>query len=77
MKIKDKQAKSVVAMPFPKLMKAKSGAIVLFRRPQCGTVIEPGSSPSNTGQYYDDWYMDDFKDFHGTLRLSNKHAKVD
>ena len=55
---------------YPKLMASKSGVIVLFSKHGCGTIISSGEH-YECGRWRDDWLMDVFNDFDGSITLSN------
>lgn len=57
---------------FPKLMGTKNGYIVLFSKPEKGVCLKkPESTADIIGSYYDEWNMDYFEDFNGSITLSN------
>lgn len=74
MKVKVIAGNKDEAKPYPKLMISKERKlIVLFHRPSVGTVLtDDGSSLAHyrEGFYTDDWIMSQFKDFHGTVELT-------
>lgn len=57
---------------YPKLMRTKEGLIVLFTKWGGGIVIVPKAEVHYIGFISQDWYMDDFKDFTGTITLQNE-----
>lgn len=58
------------SIPYPCILKADSGMIVLMKEYGKGTVIaNPVLSP--IGSYHDEWPMANFKIFTGTIELSN------
>ena len=73
------EIEQVPVKPFPKLMvekpEAGTGAVVLFTAPKVGTVVYAGyddeEPPYETGEHGTSWIMDCFKDFEGTVILSN------
>lgn len=60
-------------LPFPKLMIAEDGKIVLFFSDKVGTVIDLGDNNSGDriGEYSNDWHMNSFQDFYGSIIMSN------
>jgi hypothetical protein len=58
-------------IPYPKLMTAKEGLIVLMIKPKCGVVI--AASSYSIGYYSDAWNMNCFRDFEGSVELQNEH----
>ena len=59
---------------FPKLMIHSGGTVVLFDSPTSGVSLFQGDDKNNTkyvGKYRTDWLIKSFKDFHGTVELSN------
>jgi hypothetical protein len=62
------ETKSPGELPFPKLMKASGGIVLMLERGR-GVRI----APRNNGVVYysTSWEPDDFTDFHGTVTLSN------
>ena len=61
-------AMTIASKPFPKLMINKKGTIVLFDTARKGTII---SNIPMIGMYDENWTMDDFVDFNGSVTLSN------
>ena len=59
-------------IPFPKLMISELGKIVLFINLHKGMVVANGDDEDEIGLYTDRWAIDVFKDFHGSVTLSNK-----
>ncbi|MFO0454313.1 MAG: hypothetical protein ACK52I_37645 [Pseudomonadota bacterium] len=60
---------------FPKLMIGnETGIIVLFNWPSRGTIINIGNGTTGLelGDYFTEWKMETFKDFHGTVILNNQ-----
>lgn len=56
---------------YPKIMYS-TGHIVLFESKRAGTVLNRLKSGSySIGAYRDDWVYDSFKDFEGSVTLSN------
>jgi len=67
--------KNIKTKPFPKLMQIgtdspNNGAVVLFKHNGIGTVVH-GAGKHRLGDDSEDWYMGGFKDFDGTVELSN------
>jgi hypothetical protein len=66
------QEKEVKELGFPKLMVSKDGScIILMIRHQAGTVIV-GNNIHDTGYFCSVWASGDFKDYKGTITLSNE-----
>ncbi len=69
--------KSVVNQPqsvktFPKLMVSKmSNAVVFFYDDFKGIVVSDARNEYGIGHHSTDWIMDNFKDFNGSITLSN------
>jgi hypothetical protein len=65
-------------LPFPKLMACKDGQINLFIEENRGVVVYKGGSISwSVGYFSEDWKMNSFTDFHGTVTLSNDDETTD
>lgn len=59
-------------LPFPKLMISKdTGMVVSFEKSGRGSVVNKGSCTWCIGHISDAWFMPGFKDFHGSITLSN------
>ena len=59
-------------LPFPKLMIAEDGEIVLFSEEKVGVIVNTKiNSFYQIGEYSDDWHMNSFKDFYGSITMSN------
>lgn len=56
---------------FPKLMVAKDGLVVLFKRTEIGVVVHAPDGCWMMGDHSDGWYMEEFTDFTGSITLSN------
>ena len=56
---------------FPCLMVADNGLIVLFTLCNEGSVVCVGNSPHSLGYVSEDWHMDSFKEFKGSVELKN------
>lgn len=56
---------------YPKIMIAEDGVIVLFLEDRVGFVVGNPREFNPIGYYSDWWIMDRFKDFTGTVTLSN------
>lgn len=68
------QKEKVEEKEFPKLMIHKDGTIILFTSINIGTLLYNGGipkSPYTVGIFKRDWIMYDFRDFNGTVTLSN------
>ena len=64
-----------VPVEYPCLRIGKTtGTVVLFNAHKCGTVIKsvPHNADCGVGDYRQDWIMDTFKPYNGTLTLSNQ-----
>jgi hypothetical protein len=60
-------------LPFPKLMKSNAtNAIVLFYRHKEGQIVNGECHGYKIGFFMNQWNMDFFKDFNGTIKLSNE-----
>lgn len=58
---------------YPCLLVGSYGLIVLFKKCECGTVLQNGSQSARAvGEYHTDWIMDAFKPYTGSLTLSNQ-----
>lgn len=71
--IENKEVKK--ELPFPKLMITKKGKVVLFYRKDHGAIVcykAPHDSDEEIGYISDKWIMSSFKDFHGSITLSNE-----
>jgi hypothetical protein len=71
MKYKITNAPQDTELPYPKLMKSENGKIVLMTVRGVGMVLSDSQGYSKAGTYSDDWKMENFSDFHGTIALSN------
>ena len=58
-------------IPFPKLMQSNRGKIVFFSGPCVGILLHNAQSPNLVWNFSDDWNMDAFFDFEGSITLSN------
>lgn len=57
---------------YPKLMQSKDEMIVLFTEENEGTVLHQGKDCYHElGRFSETWAMEGFKDFYGTLELTN------
>lgn len=72
MKVEVNEKKEVHETPFPKLMITKKGTLVLFYDKNVGTCMVSIDSNSEVGRFDTDWDMSSFKDFNGSITLSNK-----
>ena len=60
-------------LPFPKLMKSiDTNVIVLFYKPKEGQIVNGESYGHKVGFFLNEWNMTYFKDFNGTINLSNE-----
>lgn len=50
----------------------KSGNVVLFEREGYGVVVDKGGSTYSVGYYSNDWDMDVFLDYGGSITLENE-----
>jgi hypothetical protein len=58
-------------LDYPKLMiSEETDRVVLFSKDGCGVDVG-GDKYQTNGMYRDSWDMGCFKDFHGTVELSN------
>jgi len=66
--------KNPCAHPFPKLMQAKNGLIVFFKKSGEGTIIKENISFGRDGLAWHstDWNMQEFVDFDGEITISQK-----
>lgn len=56
---------------YPKLMKSRAGALVLFCEEGKGVVVGCGDESYQVGWFGGAWFMDAFSDFQGTVTLSS------
>lgn len=58
---------------FPKLMKGSDDMVALMTKDGCGVVVITGDLDDyyKVGDYSEEWAMKCFKDFNGTIELSN------
>jgi len=56
---------------YPRLMIARNEMIVLFSAPKIGVIIDIGKGAGLIGEFSNDFIMDSFKDFEGSINLSN------
>lgn len=62
-------------LPFPKLMIADCGKVVLFSEKERGVTVLSGKNnfeSDEVGHISNEWNMVAFKDFHGSITLSNE-----
>jgi hypothetical protein len=57
--------------PYPKLMQADSGLVVLFENPCCGMVVV-ASTKYRVGHYSAGWASSSFIDFNNPITLENE-----
>ena len=70
--VKVKEIKECLkTIPFPKLMKSDNGRIVLFSSPKVGTLVS-SSHYETVGYYSNNWDEECFKDYGGTIELTNE-----
>lgn len=70
MKVEVKRQPEQKALPFPKLMKYNNGdLIVLFTEKEKGVVIN-SIDDFRIGTYAEDWIMDSFRDFKGSITIT-------
>ena len=73
MKSKIVKLESKKNLYFPKLMKGcNSGVIVLFHEDRKGQVVNGQAGNTGLGYYHEEFNMEFFEDFNGTIKLSNK-----
>jgi hypothetical protein len=65
------ESKTQESKPFPKLMQADNGLIVLFTAKDVGTVIFEGNSTHKCGYVSHNWFDPDFRDFKGAITIQN------
>lgn len=70
MKVEVNENKQVQEREFPKLMVANNGEVVLFESYKSGTVLK--GVDWKTGHYSNNWSMNEFSDFNGSITLSNE-----
>ena len=58
--------------PFPKLMVAYDGLVVLMTNNDVGTAVHQGKSAHEVGEHRKDWAMHHFTNFNGSVTLSNE-----
>lgn len=69
MKVEIKVSDQVNVKPFPKLMISKDGDLVLFESEQKGMYLK--GTNYEKPHYCNNWHMNNFKDFEGSITLSN------
>ena len=58
---------------YPKLMQGtESNVIVFFTEKRKGIIVNGNREEDELGWYYENWNMDFFQDFNGTIKLSNE-----
>lgn len=57
---------------YPKLMISKKGRIVLFTRRKVGMLVYFDSDQGSVGSYSTAWDMEEFRDYHGDVILTNE-----
>jgi len=50
----------------------RNGLVVLFHKVKCGIVLREGGTSHKVGDYREDWGMNYFTQFEGTITLSNE-----
>jgi len=68
MKVEVNENKAVEKKPFPKLM-VSGDCIVYMIKARCGVALSNDEYVAL--EYDDEWIMSNFKDFNGTVTLSN------
>lgn len=73
MKVQVKQIKPASKVKFPSLWESKiyAGFVVLLKGPQVGVVVSGGESLMKVGHYFEDWDIQHFTLFNGTVTLEN------
>jgi len=66
MKAEIKESLVEVSLKYPKLMISVQGKLVFFTQEECGFRIDDDC------HYSDNWYMAGFKDFKGTITLTQE-----
>jgi hypothetical protein len=61
----------VKELPFPKLMISRHDCVVLFEYYNKGVCINAGTTGNLVGVISENWAMENFKDFHGSVCLEN------
>lgn len=69
MKVTIKNENKSSGIKYPCLMQSVIGCIVLFDKPDCGTIIQ--GKEYAVGTYITEWRMGSFTPFTGTVELSN------
>jgi len=69
MKVTIKNENKSSEIKYPCLMESPMGCLVLFDKPDCGTVIQ--DKEYAVGSYHTDWASEYFTPFTGTVELSN------
>ena len=70
--IKREEADQVIKYPCLMEHTRSPGLVVLFYKPECGTIIaNRGNIADEIGDYNTIWIMENFKPFKGTIELSN------
>ena len=60
-------------LPYPKLMIDDVGVVVLMSKHGVGVVLNSSSVYHLLGTSGDNWYMNNFKDYSGTITLENSN----
>lgn len=59
--------------PFPKIMRHKDyGSLILFTKPDTGTVLHPGQTAHSVGVVLDNFTSSYYEDYNGPVTLQNK-----
>jgi hypothetical protein len=67
------ELRSKKVLGFPKLMQGTiTDVVVLFYEKSKGQVVNGECSDIHLGDNYIEWNMSNFKDFNGTIKLSNE-----
>ena len=59
-------------LSFPKLMIGARGVIVLMIKHGVGVVVCRNGSPHTVGEYADNWSMNTFEDYTGSVTITNE-----
>lgn len=71
MKSTTSELKVIEPKPFPKLMEAENGTIVLFQSKENGVCVCQKIDSLFVGEYHNCWDMGVFRDYNGSVTLSN------
>lgn len=70
-KVKSEISNPSVDFKYPGLYVNRWKTVVLFSEPKAGVVVHAGNGLIKVGEYSDEWLMDLFTPFTGTVTLSN------